>query len=302
MKILVTGAHGFLGRSVLRQDVAEVELVACGRRGEPPPATLAYRRVNLLDTAAVTRLLALERPDWVIHTAALTDVDLCETERDLARRVNLEMVGNLADGCGEIDAGLAHLSTDYVFDGRSGPYAEEDPTNPLSYYGQVKLESEARVLESGIRGLVLRTLWLFGYVPETRRNLVTWPLEALVKGEELAIAHDQWGNPAFVGDVALSLVELCLRGSTGLFHVGGADYMTRHELVQELARFFGLDAGRVRAVPTEHVGQKAKRPLRSGLRWEHLAAKLGREPMGFAQGLAAMKKEQDFRRDFADLA
>ena len=301
MKILVTGAHGFLGRSVLRQAVGEAELVACGRRGEPPPETPAYARVDLLDGAAVTRLLDRERPDWVIHTAALTDVDLCETERDLARRVNLEMVGNLADGCGEVDAGLTHLSTDYVFDGRAGPYGEEDRTNPLSHYGQVKLESEARVLVSGIRGMVLRTLWLYGYVPEARRNLVTWPLKALARGEELAIVHDQWGNPTFVGDVARCLVELCLRGSTGLFHLGGADYMTRHELVQELARFFGLDAGRVRAVPTEQVGQRALRPLRSGLRSDRVAAELGREPMGVAAGLEAMKKEQDFRRDFADL-
>lgn len=302
MKILVTGAHGFLGRSVLRQAGGmEVELVACGRRAEPPPENPAYHRIDLHDGAAVTGLLALERPNWVIHTAALTDVDRCETEPDLARGVNLDIVGHLVDGCAEVDAGLAHLSTDYVFDGCSGPYGEKDPTNPLSHYGRVKLESEARVLGSGIRGLVLRTLWLFGYIPETRRNLVTWPLESLLKGEELAIVNDQWGNPTFVGDVALSLVEFCLRGCIGLFHFGGADYLTRYELVQELAQFFGLDAGRVRAVPTQQVGQRAMRPFKSGLRSDRIVAELGRKPMGFTQGLAAMRKEPDFHRDFEDL-
>lgn len=299
MKLLVTGAHGLLGRSLLEPDF-DAEMIGCGR-GETPVGKGGYHPVDLTDPQAVFALLEKVHPDWVIHTAALTDVDRCEIDRLFARQINLEVVEHLASACRQLGLGLVQLSTDYVFDGRSGPYREQDPTNPLSYYGALKLQSEGVVLQEGLKGLVLRTLWLYGYLPETRRNLVTWPLEALTRGDQLKVVDDQWGNPTHVHDVAQALVELCQRQVQGLFHLGGATYLTRYQLTQELARFFGLDPGLIHPISTAAAAQKAPRPLRSGLRPQALEALLHCAPLSLHQGLEQLARQESFRRDFSPL-
>ena len=296
MRILVTGAHGLLGRHLLRPR-ADVEPIACGRGSEPVDSN-PCRSVRLSDPDAVASLLEQVRPDWVIHTAAITDVDRCERERDEARLVNLGLVEVLAASCKAADVGLVQLSTDYVFGGEDGPYSEVDEPRPLSYYGQLKLESERHVLASGVRGMVLRTLWLYGYLPQTRPNLVTWPLGAMHRGEPLRIVDDQWGNPTFVIDLAEALVDLCRRDATGIFHMGGADFMSRHEMVMQLAAFFDLDASRVQSIKTTEAGQSAPRPRRSGLSSARLTETIGRGPVSLTEGLTRMSQDEHFRRDF----
>ena len=301
MKLLITGAHGLLGRTLLETDWgAGVELVGCGRRPAPVGGS-ECRVVDLTDAAAVGELISRERPDRVIHTAAETNVDRCQTEPAPARRINVDAVANLAAACAASGSGVAQLSTDYVFDGAAGPYCEEDETNPLSRYGRMKLESETLVLEGGGPGLVVRTLWLYGHRPGARPNLVTWPLEALARGETVRVVDDQWGNPTPAADLARALVELCRRGAGGLYHAGGASFLTREELVRRVAAFFGVDDGGVEPVTTAEVGQAAPRPLRSGLRSERLEAELGWAPADLETGLARMAREEAFRRDFADL-
>jgi dTDP-4-dehydrorhamnose reductase len=164
------------------------------------------------------------------------------------------------------------------------------------------LQSEKVVLQEGLKGLVLRTLWLYGHAPGTRRNLVTWPLEALSRGEPLRMVDDQWGNPTWAHDLSSALVELCRRQVQGLFHLGGATYLTRYQLTLELARHFGLDPGLVQPIPTADAGQKAPRPLRSGLRTQALESLLGRAPLGLAQGLEQLAGQEDFRRNFPTLS
>jgi dTDP-4-dehydrorhamnose reductase len=299
MKILVTGAHGLLGRSLLQQQ-SDAELLGCGRSSEPV-AERPYYQVQLLESGAAASLLEAVRPDWVIHTAALTNVDLCETERQQARQINLDIVALLAQACAQVDAGLVQLSTDYVFDGCDGPYSESDATHALSHYGQLKLESERCVLEAPIKGLVVRTLWLYGYIVEARPNLVTWPLAALGRGEKLSIVDDQWGNPTYVDDLAAVLLQLCRSGASGLYHMGGSDFLTRYQLVLQLADFFGLDTSLIEPVSTQTAGQQAPRPLRSGLRTEALETLLYYRPLGFTAGLQQMARQASFRRAFADL-
>lgn len=288
-----------LGRSLMGQQ-GTAELIGCGRGPEPVEGG-AYHQINLQDRSALHQLLAALRPDWVIHTAALTNVDQCETERKLARQVNLDAVAHLIEACGEIESGLVQFSTDYVFDGYNGPYSEGDQTNPLSYYGRLKLESERLVLESGIKGLVLRTLWLYGYIPGARRNLVTWPFEVLSREAQVEVVDDQWGNPTYVHDLAQVVMELCRRDFSGVFHMGGATYTTRYELTLHLAHFFGLCESLVKPISTKAMAQRARRPLRSGLQTDALRARLDMSPLGFNEGLERMAREESFRRDFAYL-
>ena len=300
MRILVTGAHGLLGRCLLRSAGSDEEIVGCGRSAEPVGAG-RYVQVDIMDKQAICDLVGALKSDWVIHTAALTNVDQCETDRELARRLNVDAVANVAAACATVDAGLTHLSTDYVFDGESGPYAEGDPPNPLSFYGALKLESEEHVLNAG-KGLVIRTLWLYGYAAGVRNNLVTWPLQAIGREKaNIQVVDDQWGNATYADDLAERLLILCRAGRTGLLHMGGSDFMTRLELTRRLFELFDLPAELIEPTTTEALSQPAPRPLRSGLRTDAVTAATGKAPVSLAEGLRRMQEDEEFRRDFSFL-
>ena len=164
----------------------------------------------------------------------------------------------------------------------------------------MKLDSEAPVLAMTC-GLVVRTLWLYGHIDGARRNLVTWPIESLAKGEPLRIVDDQWGNPTSASDLAQALLELLRASATGLFHFGGSDFMTRLALVQRIAAYFGLDASEVESMKTADAGQAATRPLRSGLRSDRISQTIGREPMSLEEGLERLAEQPAFRQDFGPL-
>jgi len=299
MKIIITGAQGFLGRCLLGLN-GEHEWEGWSRQAGAV-AGISCKAVDLLDAEFVTRLLEEQRPDWVINAAAVTNVDSCEVDRDAARRANVEVVANLVAACRQTGVGLAHLSTDYVFDGEDGPYTEGDPTHPLSYYGELKLESEKLVLEGVGRAFVVRTMWLYGYVPGARPNMVTWPLETLARGEELRIVADQWGNATYGPDLAAALVDLCAEEAKGLWHMGGGSFMTRYEQVVALATFFGLDAELIGETTTAELAQPALRPLRSGLSTDAIERRLGRKPLSYLQGLEHLVQDSHFHRDYGHL-
>lgn len=298
MKILVTGATGFLGRTLLSLE-GEAEWMGCGRRSAAPG--IPYRQADLTDRQATAALVAELAPDWVINAAAMTDVDGCEKDAPAARQANVDIPANLAAACDAAGAGLVHISTDYVFDGQRGPYGEEDAPQPLSCYGQLKLESEG-IVQRMERVLVVRTLWLYGYVPQTGSNFLTWVLGGLAQGQPLRVFADQWGNPTYIRDLARCLLALCGQEARGLLHVGGATFMTRWEMAREMACFFGLDGELIEPVPTRAAELPAVRPLRSGLRTDALEDVLGRPPMRFAEGLQCLAADPHFRRDFPQLA
>lgn len=299
MKVLITGAHGLLGRALLQADWgAGVECLACGR-DTGSVENVSCHAVDLTDPDSIAGLWRQLRPDRVIHTAAVTNVDQCETEPDLARRLNRDAVAHVAEASVAVGARLTHLSTDYVFDGAKGPYAETDPTNPLSQYGRMKLEGEAPVLDAG--GLVVRTLWLYGHLRSVRPNLVTWPLAAMLRGEDMRIVSDQWGNPTYVHDLARALVALNLQDVSGLFHMGGTSFLTREDLVRQVAAHFRLDVGPMQIITTADANQAAPRPLRSGLRTDAIEAVLGWTPSSLPEGLDRMMATTAFREDFSGL-
>lgn len=300
MRLLVTGAHGLLGRALLQTDWgSNVERIGCGRRSEAI-GDVPCHAVDLTDPDAVLALWRQVRPDRVIHTAAVTNVDLCETDPQLARQVNRDAVGHVVDATVDVGGRVAHLSTDYVFDGTEGPYAESAPTRPLSEYGRMKLASEELVTNADA-GFVVRTLWLYGYLRDVRPNLVTWPIGALARGESLRIVNDQWGNATYVHDLARALVEMCLADASGVFHMGGQTYLTREELVRHVAAHFDLSDEGVSTMTTAEANQAAPRPLRSGLRTERIQAQLGWTPCDLDEGLRRMAAEPTFVEDFAPL-
>jgi dTDP-4-dehydrorhamnose reductase len=262
MRWLVSGASGQLGRSMLST------LAASPRH----TLTEAFAReaLDLSDPASIARSLrgAKARADVFVNAAAFTFVDRCESEPALARRVNGEGPARLARAC--LDAGLlfVHISTDYVFDGKSTrPYTEEDPTAPASVYGETKLEGEQAVLQESPAFLVVRTSWVFG----PGRNFVRTMLEqAAVRSSRrdpspLRVVDDQFGSPTYAGDLAKAIVGLVEVGARGLYHLANRGVATWWEVARESLDQGGFQDVAIERVRTSEFPRPAPRPAYSAL-------------------------------------
>lgn len=253
MRVLVTGAAGQLGRDILSALRPHQMVEVTGADHD----SLAVE-----DRAAVDELFDSVRPDVVIHTAALTDVDGCETDPQRANAVNALGTGNVAGAADRAGAHLVYVSTDYVFDGRSSrPYRESDPTNPISVYGSSKLAGELLCPESAT---IVRTSWLSG---AHAANFVRTVLRLGERAGELRFVDDQRGSPTFTADLAPAVVALAMDRRAGCFHVTNRGEASRFELAQETLAIAGADPGRVQPIPTEELDppRPATRPAYSVL-------------------------------------
>ncbi|MDE2997502.1 MAG: dTDP-4-dehydrorhamnose reductase [Gemmatimonadota bacterium] len=291
VKVLIVGASGFLGRALCDVPVRGLHRVPAARNPRPPFPGSDCIRVDVTDAASVAGVVSRVRPDWVINAAAEAGVDQCERNPDLARRVNVCGTRNLIRACESAGAGLVTVSTNYVFDGQAGPYAETDCTNPLNVYGRTKLEAEAIVLASPCHGLVVRTAVLYGYRSGCRPNFVTWALESLRRGETIRVVTDEWANPTSVDELAVFLLGLCRREFRGVIHFAGLEFMSRYEMVRRICRCFDLNADLVVPVTSEALGQTAPRPPGAGLKLD-LARKLFNPALrSFSENLKRMGAE-----------
>lgn len=216
------------------------------------------------DPRGVRTWLAALSPKWVFITAAMSQVDSCETNAALAGAINTQAPGALAALNHSLGGRTVYFSTEYVFDGLSGPYAEEDPPRPLSVYGKTKLAGEWAVLDADPDALVVRTTVVYG--PEHQgKNFAYQLARALQAGRRLAVADDQVSTPTYNRDLALMTRALTDKEAQGVWHVAGTERMSRVDFARRLARAGGLDESLIDAVPTSRLGQGASRPLDAGL-------------------------------------
>lgn len=292
IRILVTGATGLLGRKLaLGSRQGTVIIPTC--RDPSSIRDPLCERLDVTDSGQVGHVIDRTRPDWVIHAAGITEVDRCEVDRELARRVNVEGTGNIARVCQDRGVRVVGISTDYVFDGTAGPYLESDPPSPLSYYGQTKLEGERIVLGMKAPGTVVRTMVLFGHAPGTRLNFVTWLVRSLREGKRVRVVTDQTGTPTLTDTLADFLTRLCSSGLSGIFHFAGGDLLSRYEMAVRICRRFGLDESLVSPVSTRELAMAAPRPLRSGLRTDKIRDLFSHQPTGFAEDLDFLFRQTD---------
>lgn len=233
-KLLIFGAGGRLGAALARAYDDEWEVRACGR-GE----------ADLSAPSALADLIRAEKPSVVINSAAMTNVDVCETERDLARTVNADAPGAMARTCTDLGARLVHISTDYVFSGRARePYDEESEPDPISWYGQTKLEGEEQVLAAGGRHAVIRVSWVFG--PD-RDSFVDKALQTSLCGEPVRAVADKWSSPTYTLDVAEALRALFAPDAPGgVYHVCNRGVCTWRDWAEE-----GIQAAAELGVPVK---------------------------------------------------
>ena len=285
MRALVIGASGQVGAALLD---------ALRARGHEAVGTWAHvaqpglLRLDFTDAAATERLIAETRPDWVVCPAALSHVDYCEEREDEAFAVNVHAPVGAAKAAARAGAGFVYYSSDYVFDGADGPYAEEARPRPLGVYGRSKWEGEQAVQGAHDRVLIVRTSVVYG--PERQeKNSAYQVIRACRGGKGFRPAVDQRVSPSYNADVAAATVECCERDLRGTWHLAGADVLDRMAYAILICRAFDLDASCLTATTTAALGQKAARPLNGGLRIDKARAEL-RTPLRSAEaGLRAMR-------------
>ncbi len=295
-KILVTGSNGLLGQKLtdLARTDEGITLVATSRGGNRHPVKDGYTYIDLdiVDGDRLRTAIAEHRPQAIINTAAMTNVDACEHDPEGCRKLNVEAVATLVALCEEFDIHLIHLSTDFIFDGKEGPYAEDAQPNPLSLYGQSKLDAEQLIQRAGCRWAILRTILVYGVVADmSRSNIVLWAKGALEKGQPLNVVNDQWRMPTLAEDLAKACILTATAEAEGVFHISGKDLFAIHELVAAVADFWSLDKSLIRQVSSATLSQAAPRPARTGFVLDKARHELGYEPHSFNEGLAIVHRQ-----------
>lgn len=295
MKILVTGANGLLGQKLvtLLQNIEGVELTATGKGlNRNPPGDYTFLSANLLNHEGVRTFISLTQPDVIIHCAAMTQVDECELNQKNCWAVNVDATENLINIAKDEGIYFLYVSTDFVFDGLSGPYREEDLPSPVSFYGESKTQAEELVRASGISWAIVRTVLVYGVAHDpSRSNIVLWVKKSLEEGKEIQVVEDQWRTPTLAEDLALGIWLIVKKQKTGIFHISGSETMTPYSLSLKVADFFQLDQGLIAPTDAYNFKQPAKRPPKTGFIIHKARRELGFQPRSFEEGLELVQEQ-----------
>jgi len=286
-KILVTGASGLLGSKLVKALSDGYEVIPTHNTHPSHPDSI---RMDIVDGNEVARVLSAVKPEFVVHAAAETNVDKCETDRKLAWSVNAEGTRNIAEACGKIGAKLVYVSTDYVFDGKKGLYSENDEANPVNYYGVTKLEGERFVRELCEDFIIVRTSVLYGWHPN-RANFVTWVVDSLRNGKAISVAEDHHNSPTLADSLAEMIVEIVGVDATGVYHLAGSERISRCDFAMKIADVFGFDRSLVTPVKMENLKVwVAKRPRDSSLSVDKVKHELKACLLDVREGLHRMQQ------------
>lgn len=227
----------------------------------------------------------------------MTNVDTCESERELCQALNVNAVSILISVCEKYDIHLIHVSTDFIFDGEDGPYLEDAEPNPLSFYGLTKLQAENLLKSSSTRWAILRTIIVYGIVSDmSRSNIVLWAKGALEKGEPINVVNDQWRMPTLAEDLALGCILAAKKEAEGVFNVSGKDMMSILEIVERVADYYNLDKSLIKPISAESLNQTAKRPRRTGFVLDKAIQELGYQPRSFEEGIGVLDMQLKQRK------
>jgi dTDP-4-dehydrorhamnose reductase len=282
---VVTGASGLLGANLTLELAARGHhVVALYGRHRIAVAGTASAACDLTDSGATARLLSAWVPSLIVHCAAATNVDWCESHPQEAMRINAQAAGELAAHARSAGAGFVYISTDAVFDGVSGGYVETDPVSPGNWYARSKLAGEEAVLRAMPEALVLRVN-IFGWNLQAKNSLAEWILLRLEQGVPVPGFCDTAFAPVLVNDTADWITRLAASGCRGIYHVASADHGSKYEFARETAAVFHLDASLVRETLVQESSLSAPRPRNTWLRTDKIAAELGQSMPTIRQGL-----------------
>ncbi|MBL4593677.1 MAG: NAD(P)-dependent oxidoreductase [Flavobacteriales bacterium] len=298
MKILITGSNGLLGQKLVKllAGKGNIELLATskGENRINNKEGYQYQPLDITNKEEVLVTVNEFHPDTIINTAAMTNVDACELNKELCWDLNVNSVKYLIEASERNKTHLIHLSTDFIFDGEEGPYKERDEPNPLSYYGKSKYEAEKLLQKSNVKWSVARTIIVYGIGENmSRSNIVLWAKEALEKGNPLTIVDDQFRSPTLAEDLAMGCWLIAEKQAEGIYHLSGKDVMSIIDLVYRVADFYGLDKSIVTPIKSSSLNQVAKRPPKTGFILDKAVNDIDYSPCSFEEGLAILANQLD---------
>ena len=290
MKILITGANGFLGYYLTEQLLkSSCEVIATGKGENRLPfynyKNFKYVSMDFTDPFAVHDVFTEYKPGVVVHAGAMSKPDDCEQNQWKAYVTNVEGTITMLLNAEEQKSFFVFVSTDFIFDGNKGMYSENDNPRPVNFYGKTKLEAEQAVQEYEFGWAIARTVLVYGKPPPGRNNILTIIKEKLEKGEEYSVVADQIRTPTYVEDLAAGIVLIIEKKAKGIYHLSGKDVLTPYEMAGQTADHLGLDKSMIKKVTAADFSQTAKRPLKTGFIINKAKKELGYNPLSFSEGL-----------------
>ncbi len=297
-RILVTGANGLLGQKLVYR-MRWMNNVVCIATAKGPNRLLyqdgyEYYDADITNHSRMREVIESSKPNYIIHAAAMTNVDTCETEKDLCKKINVDAVENLVNICNDLNIHLVHVSTDFIFDGKEGPYNEEAKPNPLSYYGWSKLEAENLVQQMKGPWSIIRTVLVYGIVDNmSRSNIVLWVKNSLEHGKIIHIVNDQWRTPTLAEDLAEGCLLTALKDAKGIFNISGEELMSIYEIAQKVADHYQLNKELIQPTDSISLNQPAKRPPKTGFIIDKAKKQLGYSPTSFIDSLQLLDQQMN---------
>lgn len=301
--ILVTGAGGLVGGKIVQRLLeTEISFVHAVYHSQLDNTVNNRERIrkhilDLTNTNEVARLITTIKPQLVIHAAAMTNVDACEYNRELAYASNVTCTESIAQACAAIGAQLIYISTDYVFDGSNeqpGPYSETAPIHPINYYGLTKFKGEESVqkyCEAKTKWAICRSSVIYGSTLGSRLNFVLWLVKELRVGHTVRVVKDQFSTPTLVDHLVTIVIEIGLQEGKGVYHTAGADFIDRLSFAKQVANAFALDTSLLEPITTASLQQYAPRPLRCGLLCHRIIDELGIKLLSTHSGIDILRSQ-----------
>ena len=262
-KILITGSNGLLGQKLVNllaaNTIYKVVAISKGPNRNETVKNFKYISLDLTDFENLEQLMYREDPDYVFNCAAMTNVDQCETAKELCDLINVIAVKTLVACAKKKDFHLIHISTDFIFDGKNGPYNEKDLPNPINYYGESKLRSEHLIVNSNIKYTILRTILVYGQVDNmSKGNIVSFVKNSLEQHKVVTMVDDQFRMPTLADDLALACLSVIETPAYGIYNV------SIYQMALDIAEVYELDSSYIKKIKTSELNQPARRPEKTG--------------------------------------
>jgi dTDP-4-dehydrorhamnose reductase len=286
--MLVTGIHGLVGQYLFRiLDKWDGRVVITGKGANRlPDRGYFYEELDITDPVKVSSVFLRHQPDVVIHSAAMAQPDACELSQEEALLVNVTATNDLLEAAARRAAFFVYMSTDFIFSGDKGPYAEDDAPAPVNFYGRTKLMAEEVVKRGSCPWSIIRTGLVYGNaIVGTRPNVISWVRESLENHRPIKVVSDQLRTPTYAGDLAQAILMIAGKRAEGTWHIAGKDVLSPWEMAMSVVDYLKLDTTLITKVDASVFTQAATRPLRTPLMIDKAIRELNYRPVSFDEGM-----------------